>query len=181
MSEGTTGTFEPPCFARALPEAIRLSSTRSGAIFVSPTGGRRETMTRLERVSRFAILLVSVLTIGCENEDNCTRARTNVAKTWESVKNLATKRKFPPVDEADNPIIKQQRLERWQPVEDRAALLESSFVTPQVTWQSATKAKSEINQQFAKIPDSDDRGIPRFASLLDKANRQQADFEQNCR
>jgi hypothetical protein len=138
-------------------------------------------MTRLEFVSRFAVLVISVLTVGCENGDSCTRARTNVAKTWESVKNLATKRKFPPVDEADNPVIKRQRLERWQPVEERAALLESSFVTPQVTWQSATKAKSEINLRFSQIPESDDRGIPRFASLLDQANRQQAEFEQNCR
>lgn len=138
-------------------------------------------MTRLEFVSRFVILVVCVLTIGCDNGDSCNRARTDVAKTWESVKNLATKRKFPPVDEADNPILKQQRMERWQPVEDKAALLESSFVTPQVTWQSATKARGEINQYFSKIPDSDDRGIPRFASLLDKANRQQSEFENSCR
>jgi hypothetical protein len=138
-------------------------------------------MTRLEFVSRFAILVVCVLTIGCDNGDSCTRARTDVAKTWEAVKNLATKRKFPPVDEADNPVLKQQRLERWQVVEAKAALLESSFVTPQVTWQSAAKAKNDINQQFAKIPEADDKGIPRFASLLDKANQQQAEFERTCR
>ncbi len=138
-------------------------------------------MTRLDIVSRFAILVACVLTIGCDNGDSCTRSRTDVAKTWESVKNLATKRKFPPVDEADNPVIKQQRLERWQPVEAKAALLESSFVTPQVTWQSAAKAKSEINQHFAKIPESDDRGIPRFAALLDVANQKQAEFERTCR
>lgn len=138
-------------------------------------------MTRPEFVSRFAILVVCLLTVACENGDSCTRARTDVAKTWEAVKNVATKRKYPPVDEADNPIIKQQRLERWQPVEDKAALLESSFVTPQVTWQSATKARSEINQFFSKIPESDDRGIPRFAALLDKANQQQSEFERSCR
>jgi hypothetical protein len=138
-------------------------------------------MTRFAFVSRSAMLVVCVLTIGCDNGDTCTRSRTEVAKTWESVKKLATKRKYAPVDEADNPVIKQQRLERWQPVEEKAALLESSFVTPQVTWQSAAKAKNDINQHFAKIPESDDKGIPRFAVLLDTANQRQAEFERTCR
>ena len=138
-------------------------------------------MTRFDCVSRFMILVVSVLSVGCDNTDSCTRSRTDVAKTWESVKNLATKRKFPPVDEADNPVLKEQRLERWRVVEEKAALLESSFVTPQVTWQSAAKARSDINQQFSKIPESDDRGIPRFAALLDTANQRQTEFERTCR
>jgi len=138
-------------------------------------------MMRFDCVSRFAILVVGVLSIGCDNADNCTRSRTDLAKTWESVKNLAIKRKFPPVDEADNPVLKQQRLERWQVVEEKAVLLESSFVTPQVTWNSAAKARTDLNQQFSKIPESDDRGIPRFAALLDTANQRQAEFERTCR
>jgi hypothetical protein len=138
-------------------------------------------MTQFDCVSRIAILVLGVLSIGCDNADNCNRARTDVARTWESVKNLATKRKFPPVDEADNPVLKQQRLERWQVVEEKAALLESSFVTPQVTWNSAAKARTDLNQQFSKIPESDDRGIPRFADLLDTANQRQAEFERTCR
>lgn len=138
-------------------------------------------MMRFDCVSRFAMLVVGVLSIGCDNSDNCTRSRTDLAKTWESVKNLATKRKFPPVDEADNPVLKQQRLERWQVVEEKAALLESSFVTPQVTWNSAAKARTDLNQQFSKIPESDDKGIPRFAALLDTANQRQAEFERTCR
>jgi hypothetical protein len=72
-------------------------------------------------------------------------------------------------------------LERWQVVEEKAALLESSFTTPQVTWNSASKAKSDINQQFSRIPESDDKGIPRFAALLDTANQRQAEFERVCR
>lgn len=138
-------------------------------------------MTRSGFVSRFAILVIGVTSLGCDSTDNCTRSRTDLAKTWESVKNLATKRKFPPVDEADNPVLKQQRLERWQVVEEKAALLESSFMTPQVTWNSAAKAKNELNTQFSKIPESDDRGIPRFAALLDTANQRQAEFERTCR
>jgi hypothetical protein len=104
-----------------------------------------------------------------------------LAKSWESVKNLAVKRKFVPVDETDNPVLKQQRMDRWQVVEEKAALLESSFVTPQVTWQSAAKAKADINMQFSRIPESDDKGIPRFASLLDSANQRQSEFERTCR
>lgn len=138
-------------------------------------------MVRFEDVSRWTMLMVCMMTMGCETSDDCTRARNELAKSWESVKNLAVKRKFATDEDADNPILKQQRLDRWQPVEDKAALLESSFVTPQVTWQSASKAKVDINTQFGKIPDSDDRGIPRFASLLDKANQRQAEFEKSCR
>jgi hypothetical protein len=138
-------------------------------------------MARLESVSRLIMLGLCVLAIACESSDNCSRSRTEVARTWESVKKQATKRKFPPVDEADNPVLKQQRLARWQVVEDKAALLESSFVTPQVTWQSAAKAKTDINQQFAKIPESDDKGIPRFAALLERANERQNEFERTCR
>ena len=138
-------------------------------------------MARMDIVSRCVILVLSVSLIGCDNGDNCNRARNDLAKNWEAVKKLATKRKFPPVDESDNSVLKQQRLERWQVVEEKAALLESSFVTPQVTWQSATRARTELNRQFSKIPESDDKGIPRFASLLDAANQRQSEFERTCR
>jgi hypothetical protein len=138
-------------------------------------------MVRFENVSRSMVLMVCLMTVGCETSEDCTRSRHELAKTWESVKNLAVKRKFAPEDEMDNAVLKQQRLDRWQPVEDKAALLESSFVTPQVTWQSAAKAKVDINTQFRRIPESDDRGIPRFASLLEKANQRQAEFERTCR
>jgi hypothetical protein len=138
-------------------------------------------MTRLRFVSRWMILGSCVYFIGCDNGVNCTKSRTEVARTWESVKNLAVKRKFPSAYEPDNPVIKQQRMDRWQVIEDKAALLESSFITPQVTWQSAAKARSDINQHFARIPESEDRGIPRFASLLDTANQRQAEFERTCR
>ena len=137
-------------------------------------------MARIQCVSRLTLLVVCVLTIGCETGADCNRARNEVAKTWESVKNLATKRKFAQ-DDTENPLLRQQRLDRWQPVEDKAALLESSFITPQVTWQSAAKARGDINQHFSRIPESDDRGIPRFASLLDKANQRQSEFEKTCR
>lgn len=138
-------------------------------------------MTRFECVSRCMILGISVSIIGCDSGKDCERARTELAKSWESVKNLATKRKFATADEVENPILRQQRLERWQPVEDKAALLESSFVTPQVTWNSAARAKMDINQRYNQIPESDDRGVPRFSAMLDRANQRQAEFEKTCR
>lgn len=138
-------------------------------------------MTRFECVSRWTMLVLCVSMIGCDTGNDCERARTELAKSWESVKNLATKRKFATADEVENPILRQQRLERWQPVEDKAALLESSFITPQVTWNSATRARMDINQQYNRIPESDDRGIPRFSAMLDRANQRQTAFEKTCR
>lgn len=121
------------------------------------------------------------LATACESEETCTRNRMELAKTWETVKNVASKRKFANEEEAQNALVKQQRLERWGVIEEKAALLESSFTTPQITWNSAAKARSDLNQQFTRIPESDDRGLPRFASLLDTANTQQSEFERTCR
>ena len=94
-------------------QLILLLCGRAGAILKSKDRGKEGSMTRVEIVSRLTMLAVCVLTIACDSSDTCTRSRNEVAKTWESVKNLATKRKFPLDDEVDNPIIKQQRQERW--------------------------------------------------------------------
>jgi len=138
-------------------------------------------MTRKHCVSTVCLLGLFASVLGCEDQQSCTKNRMDLARTWETVKEVASKRKFGGDEESQNALLKQQRLERWGVIEDKAALLESSFTTPQITWNSAAKARIELNQQFTKIPESDDRGLPRFATLLDQANHQQAEFERTCR
>jgi len=62
----------------------------------------------------FAIALA-----GCKNDEQCERMRMSLSKTYSSLKESAGKRKLAGVD-----------VEGWTAVEDKAALLESSF-TPE--------------------------------------------------
>ncbi len=112
---------------------------------------------------------------------DCERERIEVRKSWESVKNLAGKRKYPPLEAAVDAVTKKQRLERWNPIENKAELLESAFATTQITWTSAAAARTDLNMRFGHIPESDDRGIPRFSAILDTANQKHQAFEQACR
>ena len=79
-------------------------------------------MVRYLAVMCFAL----VASFGCKDDETCERARMDLAKTWTKLRESAARRKLAGVD-----------VEGWQFVEEKAGLLESSFMTPRVTWQSA--------------------------------------------
>ena len=69
----------------------------------------------------------------CQDDARCERARLDLDKTWAELRQAATRRKLEGVD-----------VPSWMDIEKKAELLESSFMTRQVTWESASKATQEL-------------------------------------
>lgn len=107
---------------------------------------------------------------GCKDDVRCERARLDLNKAWSELRQAAARRKLEGADMAS-----------WTDIEKKADLLESSFMTRQVTWESASRAAQEI---AAKLPALDaDRGsqLVSFRNSAESALKQQASFEKECR
>jgi hypothetical protein len=124
-------------------------------------------MNRLVFVVSLALpLLVS----GCQDDAQCERERLDVNKAWSELRTAATHRKL----EGSNVSI-------WTEIENKAELLESSFVTRQVTWNSADKASKDIEAKLPALESSGDVSLASFRASAESAIKQQDSFEKSCR
>jgi len=114
----------------------------------------------------FCLGLVSA----CKDDVKCERARMELNKSWSEVRQTATKRKLDGVDTAS-----------WTDVENKTELLESSFVTRQVTWDSADKAGQAIAAALPSLHAENDTLATSFRSSAESALKEQSDFEKQCR
>ncbi|HEY8946849.1 MAG TPA: hypothetical protein VIM73_21550 [Polyangiaceae bacterium] len=117
-----------------------------------------------------AALCLAAFVAGCKTDPECERLRMDLAKTWGSLRESAAKRKLAGVD-----------VEGWTKIEERAALLESSFITPQVTWQSAEKARAELGEMVRGRQTDTEANLTGYLLSMEAANKQQAEFGQRCR
>jgi len=124
------------------------------------------------------VLLVS----GCKDRQACERSRLELAKTWEGIKGSAAVLKFPREDQAEamSQAEKEQRLKRWSDLEEHAALLESAFISRQVTWTSAEKHLGELAQQYQAEP-SPEATAHGFDQALERAKQAFDSFKARCR
>jgi len=112
--------------------------------------------------------LAASLLVGCKDEVQCERARLDVNKAWSELRSAAMHRKLEGTD-----------VSTWTEIETKAELLESSFVTPQVTWTSANKASQDL---AAKLPALEgDVKLASFRTSAESAIKQQHSFEKECR
>jgi hypothetical protein len=107
---------------------------------------------------------------GCQDDAQCERERLDVNKAWSELRTAATHRKL----EGNNVSI-------WSEIENKAELLESSFVTRQVTWNSADKASKEIESKLPALESSGDVSLASFRASAESAIKQQDSFEKSCR
>jgi len=107
---------------------------------------------------------------GCQDDAKCERERLDVNKAWSELRSAATHRKL----EGSNVSI-------WSEIENKAELLESSFVTRQVTWNSADKASKEIASKLPALESSGDVSLASFRASAESAIKQQSNFEKTCR
>jgi hypothetical protein len=122
-------------------------------------------------MSRFVgVLFVVAFVYGCKADEECERMRIDLAKTWGTLKESATKRKLAGVD-----------AEGWTKVEEKTALLESSFMTPHVTWQSAAKAQTELADLIRGRQTDTPANLTGYMLSIDAANKEQAAFTERCR
>lgn len=117
-----------------------------------------------------AWVLTLFLVLGCKADERCERARLDVAKSWGVLRESALKRKLAGVD-----------AEAWGKIEEKAALLESAFATPQVTWQSAEKARGEIVELVKGRQTDSEANLTGYRLSLEAAQKQQSEFSASCR
>lgn len=126
-------------------------------------------------MSRIAVpfLLTAIfsfpIALGCKADPSCEPMRRDLAKAWGTLRESAMKRKLAGVD-----------VEGWARVEDRVALLESSFATRQVTWPSADKALAEVIEIAKGRKTDSEANLIGYTMTLDAAVRLQEDFKQRC-
>lgn len=119
------------------------------------------------------LVLVAVsawLSFGCKDNQECEKARFALAKTWHGLAASAARRQLGGVD-----------IEGWKFVQDRAQLLESSFMTTQVTWDSADKARKEIAERAGGLQSDAPANVEGFRLSLKAALEEQDAFAKKCR
>ena len=123
-------------------------------------------------MNRWAIVIAvtaSSFGVGCQDEVRCERERLDLNKAWSELRAAATHRKL---EGSDVPT--------WTVIENKAELLESSFMTRQVTWNSARKASDAIASKLPAL-ESGDVGLASFRKSAESAIEQQSHFEKECR
>jgi hypothetical protein len=129
-----------------------------------------------------ALIAIAALGAGvaCQNQE-CEAARLELARTWETLRDTATSRKQIPEGSSLTQAEEQERIRVWTTIEERAELARSSFETPQVTWPSAEKARSDLGEAFKPLASKDDPMTRGFALTLNDADQRMASFRKTCR
>ena len=128
-------------------------------------------------MKRYAVLLApplaciaAALLPSCKDDVKCERERMELNKSWSEVREAATRRKLDGVDTA-----------AWTDIENKTELLESSFVTPEVTWDSAAKAGQAVAAALPQLHADHDALAVGFRTSAESALKEQSDFEKQCR
>ena len=108
--------------------------------------------------------------VGCKDDVRCERERLDLDKTWAELHQSATHRKLEGVD-----------VPTWTDIENKLDLLESSFMTQQVTWESADKASQAIESTLPALHTDKNVQLVRFRTSAESAIKQQGSFEKECR
>lgn len=118
-----------------------------------------------------AALCVMVAALaGCPMDPECERARLDLSKSWRGLAEGAGRRQLAGVD-----------IEGWKWVQGRAQLLESSFMTTHVTWDSAQKARDELNARLPSIQTDTVANMTGYRLSVDAAFKEQDAFTKKCR
>ena len=127
-------------------------------------------MRRMSFVHLLLACSVATALGGCKADEQCERARLDLAKAWGDLRASAVKRKLAGVD-----------VEGWTKIEERTSLLESSFMTPQVTWSSADKARTELKQMLQGRQTDTDANLKGYLLSVEAADEQQTAYAERCR
>jgi hypothetical protein len=114
--------------------------------------------------------LAAVLVLpACEANQECERARLNLAKSWHGLVEGAARRELAGVD-----------IEGWKWVRGRAQLLESSFMTTHITWDSAAKARKELAARLPSVQTDTEANMNGYRLSVAAAFKEQDAFTQKC-
>jgi len=107
---------------------------------------------------------------GCQDDVRCERERMDLNKAWAELRTAATHHKLEGND-----------VPTWTLIEKKAETLESSFMTPQVTWNSAKKASDAIASKLPALESNEGVKLVSFKNSAETVIKQQSSFEKECR
>ena len=135
--------------------------------------GRGEGVAHMEVVmNRYWIVmsLAACTLLSCKDDVRCERQRLDLDKTWAELRAAATHKKLEGMD-----------VPSWTDIEKKAELLESSFMTQQITWDSADQASQAIAAKLPAMHAQNDAQLVGFRNSAELAIKQQNSFEKECR
>ena len=116
------------------------------------------------------VVIASSLGLSCQDEVRCERERMDLNKAWSELRTAATHHKLEGTD-----------VPTWTVIENKAELLESSFMTKQVTWNSAKRASDEIASKLPALESGEGVKLAGFRNSAETAIKRQSSFEKECR
>ena len=119
--------------------------------------------------------------LGCKNEEACTKARNATATAWQGVKTEATHFKFQGAAGYDDLSVAQKatHLETWKTIEEQSQLVFESFAFEKIGWSTADKAHVRVVKEFDGYFAKDK--YSGFKGLLDAAEKRYTEAEAACR
>ena len=115
-------------------------------------------------------LLTGAASIACSTDRECEKARLQTHRAFQSLNEVAARRKLAGVD-----------LAKWTNVANKTELLESAFATRQVTWNSAEKAKAEVQSDLSSIQTDNEVALEIFKRTAAEAFQLQGMLADKCR
>ena len=117
----------------------------------------------------------SLLLPGCARSETCERGRMALDKMWETVQTQAAQLKLSTAETAGS----QVRV--WSGIEGDVDLLQSSFATEQITWESAKRKVGELQQSIQELGVPPTSSFQSFRDTISRAASMQGDLEKSCR
>jgi hypothetical protein len=142
---------------------------------------REDDKLRPMRLGRFLPLGLVLLALGCENGEECTKARHAASDSWKSVVDQAGSAKlkgwigFDDLSEAQ----KADHVKAFTSIETQAEMIFKSFAYERITWKTADPARAQANQLFGSYPNRDAFSL--FAASLKAANEKYDAAAKVCR
>jgi hypothetical protein len=127
-------------------------------------------MIRLSLFCVGAVALALPLIAGCENREECERARLQAYRAYQTLYTAAVQRKLAGVQP-----------EQWALLENKADLLQSAFATQQVTWKSAEKTRAEVQTALESVHTDNEVNLEIFKGSANEAFKLQEQFAKQCR
>jgi len=132
---------------------------------------------------RIALLvpLTLFLNLGCENQEECTRARLAASDAWKTVTSQSASARLNGwIGFEDLPEPKKaEHASTFQKIEKQSEMVFSSFAYEKITWKTSDPARDNATQTFNGYFAKDN--FTTFAAALKTANERYDSAAKACR
>lgn len=104
----------------------------------------------LRSLGYLSVCSVSLLALGCKDEEACAKARNAASQGWKVVSEAAAKNQIAPtIGIEELPADKKQpHVEAWGTIAKQSEMVSASFMYDKITWNTADPAVQKANLAF---------------------------------